>query len=143
MPPDKLPLELRLGLRAGSVFYFHARELSSLEPHFFVVLNRAPLAEKLVLITVFTSQVTKVRLRNRERPDTVVEFGPADYPPLSCPAAVDGNALFRRNLVELADIVRRKQVRYHPDLPADLLERLRAAVLASPVIDDEDKDLIR
>jgi hypothetical protein len=32
---------------------------------------------------------------------------------------------------------------YHPDLPADLFERIRAAVLSSPVVDEEDKDLVR
>lgn len=143
MPPEKLPLELRVGLRPGSVFYFAARELSSIEPHFFVVLNRDPLAQKLVLLTVFTSQIEKVRLRNRARPETVVEFGPADYAALKLPTAVDGNVLFQRSLDELADLVKRREVRYHPDLSADLLERLRRAVLASPVIEEEDKDLIR
>lgn len=143
MPPDKLPLELKLGLRTGSVFYFPARELSSTEPHFFVVLNCDPLGQELLLLTVFTSQIEKVRLRNRERPETVVEFGPADYAPLNRPTAVDGNAIFRRSLIEMADLVRSKEVRYHPDIPPTLLERLRKAVLASPVIEDEDKELIR
>jgi hypothetical protein len=76
MSPEKLPLELKLGLRSGSVFYFEARELTSTEPHFFVVLNRDPLGEELLLLTVFTSQIDKMRIRNRERPDTIVEFGP-------------------------------------------------------------------
>jgi len=82
MSLEKLPLELKLGLRTGSVFYFRARELTSDLPHFFVVLNQNPLEEKLLLLTVFTSQIDKVRLRNRERPHTVVEFGPEDYEPL-------------------------------------------------------------
>ena len=72
-----------------------------------------------------------------------VAVRPADYPPLNRPTAVDGNAIFRRSLIEMADLVRTKNVRYHPDLPGPLLDRLRAAVLASPVIEDEDKDLIR
>jgi hypothetical protein len=143
MPPEKLPLHLRLGLRAGSVFYFQARELSSAEPHFFVVLNRDPLGQDLLLLTVFTSQIDKVRLRNRERPETVVEFGPQDYQPLSAPTAVDANVIFRRTVAEMADLVRRKAVGYHPDLPPALLARLCAAALASPVIEEEDKDLIR
>jgi hypothetical protein len=62
-----------------------ARELSSDQPHFFVVLNRDPLGQDLLLLTVFTSKIEKVRLRG-----------------------------------------------YHPDLPAPLLERLRAAALAGP-----------
>lgn len=143
MPAEKLPLELRMGLRAGSVFYFQARELSSIAPHFFVVLNREPLEKELILMTVFTSQVDKVRLRNRERPDTVVEFGPEDYAPLDRPTAIDGNVILRRSLAEMADLVSRKEVGYHPHLPPNLLARIREAILASPVIEDEDKDLIR
>ena len=143
MPPEKLPLELKVGLRAGSVFYFQARELSSAQPHFFVVINRDPLGQDLLLLTVFTSQIEKVRLRNRERPETVVEFDRPDYKPLTGPTAVDGNMIIRRSVSEMADLVRRNAVGYHPDLPAPLLERLRAAALASPIIEDEDKDLIR
>lgn len=112
MPPDKLPLELKLGLRCGSVFYFQARELTSLAPHYYVVLNRDPLSEKLLLMTVFTSKIENVRQRNRERPATVVEFGPADYDELSCPTAVDGNVIHRRTLAEMADLVVRKKVGY-------------------------------
>lgn len=138
-----LPLELRLGLRAGSVFYFRARELSSVDPHFFVVLNLDPLGRELVLLTVFTSQIEKVRIRNRERPQAVVEFGPEDYKPLSRPTAIDGNVVFRRTLEEMADLVRRKEMSFHPDLPAELLARIQAAALDSPVVDEEDKDLIR
>jgi hypothetical protein len=143
MAPGKLPLELKLGLRTGSVFYFQARELSSELPLFFVVLNRDPLGDELLLLTVFTSQIEKVRTRNRERPHTVVEFGPADYAPLDRPTAVDGNVILRRSLSEMAELVERKKMAYHPDLPADLFDRIRTAVLNSPVVDDQDKDLVR
>jgi hypothetical protein len=143
MSQEKLPLELRLGLRAGSVFYFQAREMLSEKPHFFVVVNADPLRDELLLLTVFTSQIDKVRQRNRERPETVVEFGPADFAPLDRPTAVDGNVIVRRSLSEMADLVRRKEIGYHPDLSAELLGRIRAALLSSPVIEDEDKELIR
>ena len=143
MPPERLPLELKVGLRSGSVFYFQAREMSSVEPHFFVVLNRDPLGQGLLLLTVFTSKIEKVRLRNRERPETVVEFDHNDYRPLTEATAVDGNVIIRRSVSEMAELVRRRAVGYHPDLPTALLDRLRAAALASPVIEDEDKDLIR
>ena len=143
MSQGNLPLELRLGLRAGSVFYFKAREMLSELSHFFVVVNADPLRHELLLMTVFTSQVDKVKHRNRERPDTVVEFGPADYATLDKPTTVDGNVIVRRSLTEMADLVQRKEMCYHPDLPEALLERIREAILRSPVIEDEDKDLIR
>ncbi len=132
MSSERLPLELRLGLRAGSVFYFRARELSSELPHFFVVVKANPLKQELLLLTVFTSQIDKVRRRNRERPETVVEFGPADYALLDRPTAVDGNVIVRRSMSEIADLGRRKEMMYHPDLPAALLERIRTAILSSP-----------
>jgi hypothetical protein len=143
MSEGKLPLELRLGLRPGSVFYFHARELSSPEPHFFVVINRDPLGQALLLMMVFTSKVDKVRLRNAERPETVVEFGPGDYPVLDRPTAVDGNVVFRRSVTEMAELVRQRNVGFHPDVSGELLARFRAAVVASPVVDEDDKELIR
>jgi hypothetical protein len=73
----------------------------------------------------------------------VVEFGPSDYPPLTLPTAIDANVIFRRTPRELADLMERKVVGYHPDLPPALLDRVRAAILASPIVEDEDKDLIR
>ena len=73
----------------------------------------------------------------------MVEFGPAEFAPLDRPTAVDGNVIVRRSLIEMADLVRRKEIAYHPDLPTELLSRIRKALLSSPVIEDEDKDLIR
>ncbi len=142
-PPDGLPLELRLGLRAGSVFYFEARELRSTEPHYFVVVNRDPLGLKLLLLAVFTSNLEGVKLRNKERPSTVVEIAPADYPELTLPSAIDCNVLFRRTLDEMSGMVRSRVVRYHRDLPPAALARVREAILLSPVIEEEDKDLVR
>ena len=68
------------------------------------------------MLTVFTSQIDKVWMRNRERPATVVEFGPSDYSPLDRPTAIDGNVVLKRSLGEMADLVRHKTVKYHPDL---------------------------
>ncbi len=139
MAEESLPLELRLSLRAGSVFYFQSRELSSPEPHFFVVVNRDPLTTNLLLLTIVTSQLDKVRLRNRERPNTVVEIEPAEYDEFTKRSAIDGNVVLEKPLAELAEMVKRKEVRYHRDLPRELLERIRTAIKASPIVVDELK----
>jgi hypothetical protein len=142
MAEESLPLELRLSLRAGSVFYFQSRELSSAEPHFFIVVNRDPLATKLLLLTIVTSQIDKVKFRNRERLQTVVEIAPAEYADFTKDSAIDGNVVLEKPLAELADMVRQKQVRYHRDLPPVLLEKIRAAITASPIVADEVKALL-
>ena len=141
-PPPELPLELKLGLRSGSVYYFEARELRSTEPHYFVVVNREPLDRQLLLLTVFSSKIDKVRLRNRERPQTVVEISPAEYQDLKVPSAIDCNVVYHRTLGEMAEMIRRKIVCYHRDLPTPILARVLAAIRASPVVDPADKALI-
>ena len=142
MAGEPLPLELRFSLRPGSVFYSQLRELHSAEPHFFIVANRDPLGTNLLLITIVTSQIDKVRIRNRERPDTVVEITPAEYAEFTKHSAIDCNVIFEKPVSDLAEMVRQKHVRYHIDLPAPLLEKIRAAIKASPVVEDELKALL-
>jgi hypothetical protein len=137
-----LPMELRLGLRAGSVYYFQSRELSSGEPHFFVVVNREPITTKLILLTIVTSKVDKVRFRNRERPDTVVEIAPKEYGEFKFLSAIDCNVILEKPLAELAGLVRRKEVRYHKDLTPEVFAKVKLAILASPLVADELKALL-
>lgn len=142
MANEPLPLELRLGLRAGSVYYFQSRELSSGQPHFFIVVNRDPIATKLLLLTIVTSKVDKVRIRNRERPHTVVEISPKEYSEFKLLSAVDCNVVLEKSLSELAGLVRRKEVRYHKDLSPEIFGKIKAAILASPLVADELKLLL-
>lgn len=142
MDAEALPLELRLGLRAGSVFYFQSRELTSSAPHFFVVVNRDPLTTGLLLLTIVSSKLDKVRLRNRERPDTVVEISPAEYTEFTVQSAIDCNVLLEKPLQELANLARRRQVRYHKDLPPQILEKLRSAIRTSPLVADDLKQML-
>ena len=142
MPDESLPLELRLGLRPGSVYYFQSRELASEQPHFFIVVNRNPIGTKRVLLTIVTSKVEAVRRRNRERPETFIEISPADYDELKVESAIDCNVVIEKPLSELVGMVQRKEVRYHRDLPVQIFGKLKAAVIASSVVAPEIKELL-
>jgi hypothetical protein len=142
MGNEPLPMELRLGLRAGSVYYFQSRELSSGQPHFFIVVNRDPIATKLLLLTIVSSKVDKVRIRNRERPHTVVEISPMEYSEFKMLSAVDCNVVLEKSLSELSGLVWRKEVRYHKDLSPEIFGKIKEAILASPLVADELKLLI-
>lgn len=137
-----MPMELRLGLRAGSVYYFQTRELTSGEPHFFVVVNREPIVTKLLLLTIVSSKVEKVRLRNRERPHTVVEISPKEYQEFKVLSAVDCNVLLEKPLSELVGLVQRKEIRYHKDLSPEVFAKIKTAILSSPRVADELKSLL-
>jgi hypothetical protein len=142
VPDERLPLELRAGLRAGSVFYFRSRELTSREPHFFIVVNREPVRTELLLLTIVTSNIADVRTRNRTRMETVVEITPSEYSEFTRLSAVDCNVALEKPLAELAGMVRRKEVRYHRDLPPEIFAKIKAAVLASPLVPDELKQML-
>jgi hypothetical protein len=142
VPDESLPLEVRLGLRPGSVYYFQSRELTSGQPHFFVVVNRDPISTKRLLLTIVTSKVEAVRRRNRERPETFIEISPGDYGELAMDSAIDCNVVIEKPLSELVGMVQRKEVRYHLDLPVEIFAKLKAAVLASSVVAPEIKELI-
>ena len=142
MPDERLPTELRLGLRSGSVFYFQTRELTSEKPHFFVVVNRQPLRSQLLLLTIVTSNIADVRTRNRSRMETVVEITPREYAEFTKHSAIDCNVVLEKPLAELAAMVKRNEVRYHRDLPAPIFARVRTAILASPLVPDDLKEML-
>jgi hypothetical protein len=106
------------------------------------VVNREPARTELLLLTIVTSNIADVRTRNRTRMETVVEITPSEYSEFTRLCAVDCNVVLEKPLAELAGMVRRKEVRYHRDLPPNISEKIRAAVLASPLVADELKDLL-
>jgi hypothetical protein len=142
VPNEKLPLELRLGLRAGSVYYFQSRELTSELPHFFIVVNRNPKEKQLLLLTIVTSNVADVRTRNHDRLHTVVEISPQQYDEFKGLSAVDCNVVLEKPLAELVGMVERKEVRYHRDLPPEIFAKIKTAVLASRLVSDELRELL-
>ena len=140
---DKLPWELRLTLRGGSVYYFADRALTTPEPHYFIVVNTSPLEQQLLALLVVTSQIEKVKRWRHDLPETCVEISPADYCELSIPSIVDCNNVFRRSIRELLEKIEARQVTYKSDVPQSVLDKLRAAILASPLVEEEIKTLLR
>lgn len=140
-----VPYEIRLSLRQGTVYYMAERGLSSIEPHYFVVLNQNPLESKLLLLLVATSQVEKAKgriLRKNLPSESLVVIDDAEYDDFSKESCIDCNKLFNKSLEELCEQWREKEVRAHKDLPRELVEKLIEGVKASPLIVEEDKALI-
>ncbi len=135
----EVPWELRLTLRPGSVYYFTERALTSAEPHFFIVVNRDPVGSEVLLLTVITSQVEKVKRFRRDLPGTLVELDPGLYDELRKPSVVDGNSIFTKSLDEFVDLFSRKEIRHHKDIPASLLADIQSAILESPLVTPDEK----
>jgi hypothetical protein len=137
-----LPWELRLTLRTGSVYYFVDRGLSSPEPHYFIVINSDPIGQEVLVLNVISSQVDKVRHRRALLPGTLVELQPGNYDELSKPSIVDCNNVFRRSLAELIELSVHGAVEPKMQVSDTIIAELRAAVLASPMVEQDIKDLL-
>ncbi len=87
MPPNP-------SLPQGAVFYMLQRCVESPQPHYLIVLNANAATDKLIVLGVITSQIEKSKkraaLRNRV-PESLVEFSPQDYWPLTKPSLIDCN----------------------------------------------------
>ena len=55
---------------------------------------------------------------------------------------MDCNVVLEKSLCELVGLVRRKEVRYHKDLPPEILAKIRTAIRASPLVADELRSLL-
>jgi hypothetical protein len=144
MTPQWTPAMLRLTLRGGSVYYLQDRRLSSPEPHYFVVLNVDPACDACLVLVVASSKIDNVRRRRLDMPpDTLVEIPPSDYAEFSVQSIVDCNTLFSVTRQELLQKLQAGVAAEMAAMPAGLLARLRQGVLASPLIEESTKDILR
>ena len=136
---------LQLSLREGCIYYFDDRRLTSEEPHFFIVVNSDPLAQEVLLLSVVTSKVEKVKLFRRQVPQTLVELGPAELPEVfTKDSIVDCNSLFPVPLAEFNARYVRKEIKvFGKDLPRSICDALCRAIHASTVVAEPLKELIR
>jgi hypothetical protein len=137
-----LPLNLRLSLKAGCVYYFVDRGTTSEEPHYFVVLNKDPIGNKILILSIITSNIGRVFRMRRTAPESIVEFGPTEYTVLSVPSIVDGNVVFERDLSDFVERWTRQEIKECLRISDVLLTRLISAVLASELVSAEVKSLL-
>ena len=144
MTPQWTDAKLRLTLRGGSVYYLQHRDLSSAAPHYFVVLNLEPLGDDFLVLAVASSKVAGVRNRSRNLPpETLVDISPTDYTDFTLQTIVDCNHWFRVTRQELLTKLEAGLASAKQQLSPAILTRLRQGVLASPLIEEEIKDLLR
>jgi hypothetical protein len=143
MASPNLPNLLRLTLRSGTVYYFQHRELTSGEPHFFIVLNAEPQSDKILILAVGSSQIDTVRRRRAGLPpESLVVVDEPEYPDFSKPTVIDCNQVFELSKEELIQTFNTRGLRHHLDLPKTLLEKVWIGVRASPRVDEIHKRLL-
>ncbi len=143
MPPQwTMPL-LNFTLRSGSVYYLQHREMTSPEPHYFVVLNSNPSANEFLVLIVASSKVETVKRRRKNLPEsTLVEIAPTDYSEFSQQSIIDCNQCFRFSRQELLNKLQQRVANEKKPIPEDIVDKLRQGILASPLIENEIKEMV-
>lgn len=132
--------EIRVSLRQGTVYYMAERSLTSVQPHYFIVVNADPLGDEILLLTVASSQIDTVKRRcAREPGSTVVEINEADYADFTKDSVIDCNSVFTKSLADLCSQWHRKEIVPKQDIPKDILERLKQGILDSRQVSEADK----
>ncbi len=143
MAPRWVAALLNLTLRGGSVYYLQHRALTSPEPHFFVVLNADPHHDAFLVLTVASSKLDRVRARSANLPsETLVQVSPAEYADFQVDSIVDCNHYFRVTKAELLQKLQAGLAGEMAPVPDSILDRLRRAMLASPLVEAEVKALL-
>ena len=130
-------------IRPGSVFYFSDEDLSSSEPHYFIVLNINPLTDStLLLVCSQSSQCEIVKRRRREFPETVVDISPCEYASFTRNSVVDCNNIFDRTIAQLAKKREDNVLKPKPPMPIDIVQKLRTAAINSDLVELDIKDML-
>ena len=76
IPPE---VQIKATIKPGSVYYFSEDTFFSDEPHYFIVINKNPQSDIVILLVCSSSQIRKTKFRRRGLPGTLVEIRKEQY----------------------------------------------------------------
>lgn len=139
--PDDLLFEICY--KQGSVFYFVDEELSSQEPHFFIVLNHSPSSQQVFILAVSSHQVLKTYYRRpNEQIETLIEITPSDYEGFTKDSIIDCNRVFQKSIADIKEKHKSGKLKSKPTFPEELLKKVINGVKKSKLIEKNIKDLL-
>jgi len=141
IPPD---VQIKASIKAGSVYYFAEEALKSREPHYFIVINRNPLNDTVLLLVCASSQIQKVNKRRRGcPPETLVQVSTSQYSGFTRTSVIDCNVVFERSTNQLVEKLKNANLRIKAEMSISLVEQLRDGVLKSHQVAQRTKITLR
>ena len=134
---------LKSTVRPGTVYLYQEESFSSDASHFFIVLNDYRATDQVLLLVYPSSQVEKVRRRRRDfPPETLVEIKQDEYLNFTVDSIVDCNTVIRKNIEELIQKLSQGKLKIKANMPVEILGKLTNAVHLSPMVSEEDKEML-
>lgn len=144
----EIPARVRIlgAIKTGSVFYFEEEAISSTEPHYFVVLNKNPYTEEILVLVCASSQVDKrkqVIQRLGFPPETLVFVSPTEYPLFTKDTVIDCNRAYEKTPQSLIEKLEQGKLKVCTEIMADVIvQQLLAGVMVSPQVAERVKQML-
>ena len=141
VPPE---VAIKATIQPGSVYYFAEESFSSREPHYFIVLNKTPIEDNVILLVCASSKIKKVTRRRVNCPsETLVRISPAQYAVFKSETIIDCNNVFEKPVDHLVDKLAQGKLRSRDEMAPILVANLREGVIASPLVEEYIKELLK
>ncbi len=143
-----IPAQVRVvaGIQTGSVFYFEEDTISSSEPHYFVVLNRNPQTEEILILAIASSQVEKRKniVGKLGFPlETLVEIAPEEYPLFTKSTVIDCNRAFEKSIQSLTEKLENGKLKVCDEImSAEIVKKIVEGMLISTQISKNIQDML-
>ncbi len=143
IPPE---IKINYTLEQGYTYYFMEESFSSDDPHYFVILNsNLDEADDIYFVNA-TSQIVKVRDRQSilgRRPDSYVEVKKEDCSFLTKDSIFDCNSVTKKSKQSLIDKVSNEELGLVGSIDQNILDKIIAGVLLSPLVEERVKQQLR
>lgn len=108
-----------------------------------MVINKYPAKEPFLLLVCSTSKIEKVLARRRNNADTLVKIAQTEYPPFTIESIVDCNNVFEKTIEEIISRLKTKKLKLKPEMPIEIVNKLRKAVIVSPIVENRIKEMLK
>jgi hypothetical protein len=141
----RIPPEIiKASIKPGSVYYFLEESIKSDEKHYFVVINRNPLTDEILLLACASSKIGRVKLFRHNCPaETVIIITPEQYSGFSVNSIFDCNHIFRKSLYIIMKKYNNNELLVKPEMDLKLVDILRKGVIASNNIEPRIKSMLQ
>ena len=134
-------------IKTGSVYYFEEEKLSSTEPHYFIVLNKNPRTEEILILVCASSQVEKrqqIAQKLGFSNETLVVVSPSDYSLFIKDTIIDCNNAFEKTAQSLIDKLEEGKLGVCTELmPTEIVQKLIKGVIMSTQIAENIQKMLK
>jgi hypothetical protein len=139
IPPEIIPASIK----PGTVYYFQEERYSSSHKHYFVVINKDPLTDEVLLLACASSKIDETLAR---RPycskNTFVIITPEQYDKFTSKSIFDCNRVLRKNISQIIHKYNDGELSIETEMDTGIVDSLRKAVLASNQIPPRIKSML-